>query len=277
MSVRPIVLAEDNAKLRRMYTDLLASAGYQVICVVDGEKVVDLMHKVANPSAIILDVLMPKISGTQACMRIRKIQGLRSCPILFLTSLDTPQAMLECLKAGGDDFILKTLPIEAIIERVHFWARRGDSEENVERRQKAIHELEATIARSEEERRRLDEATDVEAEPTLKKLVAFVAERMEDFAEEDPIRRFGYLVGLFEAYAPRTIHDKQVFHFFLKKLIFKTGFIDPKSVDALLGSYQRLVQQNQFHKGRIAGRDDAPLIETSGKTNQHKAEAASRH
>ena len=129
MSVKPIVLAEDNAKLRRMYADLLEAAGYRVMTAADGEKVVALMHKIAKPLAIILDIMMPRLDGIEACLRIRKIQGLRTCPILFLTALDTPQSMLECLQAGGDDFMMKTLPNEAIVERVQLWARRGDAEE----------------------------------------------------------------------------------------------------------------------------------------------------
>lgn len=274
MSVRPVILAEDNDKLRRLYTELLEAAGYKVMSASDGEKVIGLLHKIVKPKLVILDVMMPRVDGIEACRRIRNMQGLRSCPILFVTALDNPQTMLECLEAGGDDFIMKTSPVTEIVERVHYWARRGDSDENADRRQRAIRELEAMITRSEAERRRLDAAVDAEAEPTLRKLTAFVACRMANFAEVDLIHRFGYLVGLFEAYAPLTISDEQALHYFLRKLIFKTGFIDPLGVDALLGNYQRLVRQSQFQKGWRAGCDDAPLIEESTRVGQNKAEAA---
>lgn len=265
-SVRPIVLVEDNAKVRRLYAELLQSAGYKVMCAVDGEKAVALMHKIASPLLIVLDVMMPKLDGIEACKRIRRIQGLRSCPILFLTALDTPKTMLECLKAGGDDFIMKSQPVQTVLERVNVWARRGDSEENLPRRQHAIRELEAMLTRSEAERKRLDETADAEAEPTLKKLVSFVTNRREVFVDDDPLHRFGYLVGLFEAYAPRTIHDKQAFHFFLKKLIFKTVFIDPRDTEALLDNFQRVVKQAQFQQGRSTGRDEAPLVDAWAAT-----------
>jgi DNA-binding response OmpR family regulator len=251
-----------------MYADLLEAAGYKVMSAVDGEKVLALMHKVPNPLVIILDIMMPKMNGIDTCLNVRKMQGSRSCPILFLTALDNPQTMLECLEAGGDDFLMKTLPVQKIVERVNFWTRQTNTEKNAARRRKALRELETMISRSEEERRRLDEVADADAEPTLKKLTAFVTAQMRDFTEEDEIHRFGYLVGLFEAYAPRTIHDRDVFHFFFKKLVFKTEFIDPKRVDALLGNYQRLVRQAQFRHGWTAGRADAPLIESRAEMSQ---------
>lgn len=128
MPVRPIFLAEDNAELRRMYSELLGASGYKVMPAIDGEKVLALMHKVPNPLVIVLDVMMPNMDGIQTCLAIRNMQGARSCPILFLTALDSPRTMLECLEAGGDDFLMKTLPVQKIVERVNFWARQTNTE-----------------------------------------------------------------------------------------------------------------------------------------------------
>src|SRR3546814_8529310 len=63
VSLKPIILAEDNDSLRRLYTDLLESAGLTVMAVSDGETAIALLHKVANPQPIIIDIMMPRLSG----------------------------------------------------------------------------------------------------------------------------------------------------------------------------------------------------------------------
>src|SRR3546814_11117786 len=87
--------------------------------------------------------MMPRMDGIETCTRVRKMQGLRPCPILFLTALDNPDTLLECLRAGGDDYLVKSAPLSEVVERVQFWSRKGSSEESAERRAKAIRELES--------------------------------------------------------------------------------------------------------------------------------------
>lgn len=142
MSFRPIILAEDHTKLRRVYADLLEVAGFKVLHAADGEKAIDLLHKVVNPQLIVLDVMMPRMNGIEACVRIRKMQGPRPCPILFLTALDDPADVLKCLRAGGDDFLMKSAPLSEFLSRVQHWARRGVSDEGSARHFKAIAALE---------------------------------------------------------------------------------------------------------------------------------------
>src|SRR3546814_12046376 len=143
MAVRPIILAEDNDKLRRMYSDMLEAAGFTVMGASDGEKAIGLLHKIVNPQLIILDVMMPRMDGIETCTRVRKMQCLRPCPILFLTALDNPDTLLECLRAGGDDYLVKSAPLSEVVERVQFWSRKGSSEESAERRAKANRALQS--------------------------------------------------------------------------------------------------------------------------------------
>src|SRR3546814_14857444 len=78
--------------------------------------------------------MMPRLNGIETCARVRKMQGLRPCPILFLSALDNPETLLECLRAGGDDYLVKSAPLSEVVERVQLWARKGSSEDSAERR-----------------------------------------------------------------------------------------------------------------------------------------------
>lgn len=146
MSVKLIILAEDNDKLRRMYSDMLESVGFTVMQACDGEKAIGLLHKVGNPQLITLDVMMPLMDGIETCIRMRKMQGLHGCPIVFLTALEGPEAILECLRAGGDDYLMKSAPMVDFLDRVKYWSRRNSSGKGSPCRVNAIKELEAMVA-----------------------------------------------------------------------------------------------------------------------------------
>ncbi len=260
MSVRPIILAEDNDKLRRMYADMLEAAGYNVMGAADGEKAIGLLHKIENPQMIILDVMMPRLDGIETCIRIRKMQGLTPCPILFLTALDTPETMLECLRAGGDDFLMKSAPMADVLNRVQYWTQRIDPEERKKRRQKAIDDLEEIL---EEE---VDVADTEIAEESASDLLeinelADFINNSSSISEDDPLLcRFGYVVGLVNACCEHKDQSASRMSRFLRNLIYKTGCIDRNEIDALLDNYERIITQSQFQKGWVRGRDDAANV-----------------
>jgi CheY-like chemotaxis protein len=261
MSVRPIILAEDNDKLRRMYSDMLESAGFTVMGASDGEKAIGLLHKIVNPQLIILDVMMPRMDGIETCMRVRKMQGLRPCPILFLSALDNPDTLLECLRAGGDDYLVKSAPLTEVVERVQFWSRKGSSEESAERRAKAIRELESMAGESGTG----GGAAAVEEicgdQATINQLADFINKTIGGFSEEDTLLyRFGYVVGLVTSCVEPDSGGGGRFNRFLRNLVYKTGLVDRKEIDALLDNYERIVTQSQFQQGWVRGRGDAPKV-----------------
>jgi DNA-binding response OmpR family regulator len=261
VSIRPIIIAEDNDKLRRMYSDMLESAGFSVMRASDGEKAINLLHKIVNPQLIILDVMMPRMNGVETCIRMRKMQGLRPCPIVFLTALDQPENVIECLRAGGDDYLTKSASLAELLERVQYWSRRGSSEKDPERRNKTIKKLEEIAAEYS-----LAGTSDASAElsgeqAAVHQLASFICSGNGVFTEVDNnLFRFGYLVGLVEACAPTVGKTKEGFNRFLRNLVFRTNLVDREEIDALLENYERISKQSQFEEGWVRGRDDGPKV-----------------
>lgn len=260
MSVRPIILAEDNDKLRRMYSDMLESAGFTVMGASDGEKAIGLLHKIVNPQLIILDVMMPRMDGIETCTRVRKMQGLRPCPILFLSALDNAETLLECLRAGGDDYLVKSAPLSEVVERVQFWSRKGSSEESAERRAKAIRELESMAGDGGG-----DLVTAIEEisgdQATVNQLADYINKIVHTFNEDDTLLyRFGYVVGLVTSCVEPDSGSGGRFSRFMRNLVYKTGIVDRKEIDALLDNYERIITQSQFQQGWMRGRNDAPNV-----------------
>ena len=147
MATRPIILAETNEELRHRRAEFLKANGYPVAQAKDGEIALVHLHKIERPHLIILEVMMPHLDGIETCMRIRKLHGPNDiCPIIFLTVMDTPQILLDCLRAGGDDVVMKNGSLAKFAQRVQFWSRRSAFADLGARRRRAISELELAQA-----------------------------------------------------------------------------------------------------------------------------------
>jgi hypothetical protein len=82
---------------------------------------------------------------------------------------------------------------------------------------------------------------------------------MSSFGDDDSLlMRFGYVVGLVTTCVEPDGEGR--FNRFLRNLIYKTGFVDRKEVDAMLDNYERIVTQSQFQQGWVRGRGDAPKV-----------------
>ncbi|NIA72231.1 response regulator transcription factor [Pelagibius litoralis] len=267
-----MIIAEDNDKLRHLYSEMFQAAGFKVMHASDGEKAISLLHKIVNPQLIILDVMMPRMDGIETCARIRKMQGLRPCPILFLTALDSPDTILECLNAGGDDYLVKSAPMAEIVERVQYWARKGSSDDGTERRKKAIKELKSLSAEdaSLNTAKAADEIAGENA--TLDLIATFIKATNEAFSEKDEtFYRFGYLVGLLNSYVKHDPARDGRFSRLLRNLVYRTDFVDRKEIDALLDNYERIVNQSQFKEGWKHGQNVAADIGVPQTAQQQAA------
>lgn len=93
-----ILLVDDSRFLRMAYERVLAKAGYQVAAVTDGEEAVRVAEK-QPPDLILLDMMLPKISGPDVLRMLRRCSETSQTPIVVLSSL--PQSNEERLKSDG--------------------------------------------------------------------------------------------------------------------------------------------------------------------------------
>ncbi len=101
-----ILIADDAATDRLILESIVTQAGHIPHGVEDGQKAIEAYSKF-QPDIVLLDVLMPNMGGIEAAKEIRKLTETDVVPIIFLTSLTDPESLVECLEAGGDDFIPK--------------------------------------------------------------------------------------------------------------------------------------------------------------------------
>ena len=119
---RPRVLvADDDASLRRMLARTLEAEGFEVALAADGGDALARAERIA-PDVIVLDVAMPGVDGLAACRRLRA-KGLGT-PILMLTARDAVTDRVAGLQAGADDYLVKPFAVAELIARLGALMRR---------------------------------------------------------------------------------------------------------------------------------------------------------
>ena len=115
-----ILVVDDEKVLVKGIKFNLESEGYQVEAGYDGEEAVELARS-GSFDLIILDLMMPKIDGLQACMRIREFSNV---PIIMLTARSEDTDKIEALDAGADDYLTKPFSVEELLARLRVTQRR---------------------------------------------------------------------------------------------------------------------------------------------------------
>jgi two-component system, OmpR family, alkaline phosphatase synthesis response regulator PhoP len=108
MSNFRILCIEDNPDTQRMLSFILARAGYDVITAEDGPQGIQ-KAKAWRPALILVDMMMPKMSGAETIRELRKIDTIKEIPILILSAYNEDALIDEALEAGADDYINKTV------------------------------------------------------------------------------------------------------------------------------------------------------------------------
>jgi DNA-binding response OmpR family regulator len=115
-----ILVIDDDEVLLRLIQHILELANYQVITAADGQSGFQ-EFLASQPHLIILDVMMPKLDGWETCRRIR---DMSTTPIIMLTARGTQQDIIEGLKLGADDYVVKPFHPEELQARVEAVLRR---------------------------------------------------------------------------------------------------------------------------------------------------------
>lgn len=123
-----ILYAEDDIKMNTLVEESLKSEGYTIDAVFDGDQAVRFAN-LYKYDIIILDLMMPNLSGTDAMMKIKAID--KNIPILALSALSETKTKIENLDGGFDDYLTKPFKLEELKARIRALIRRSTTNETV--------------------------------------------------------------------------------------------------------------------------------------------------
>lgn len=120
---KKILVVDDDAKLRYIIGLNLSAAGYEVLQAEDGIRGL-AMAKEAQPDLLVLDVMMPDMSGFDVCKTVREEPGFPDCSILMLTARGEIQDKGAGFEAGADDYLVKPFDPRELVWRAEALLRR---------------------------------------------------------------------------------------------------------------------------------------------------------
>jgi len=128
MSDGLVLVVDDEPQILRALTTNLRGAGYDVVTAATGEGAL-AQAATRSPDAVILDLVLPDMSGTEVC---RELRGWSEVPVIVLSAVGDENAKVSALDAGADDYVTKPFGIDELLARLRAALRRtGGTQEPV--------------------------------------------------------------------------------------------------------------------------------------------------
>jgi two-component system phosphate regulon response regulator PhoB len=118
-----VLVVEDEDALSELLQYNLKKEGFRVSVAADGEEAMMLVEE-RQPDVVVLDWMLPKISGIEVCRRLRSRQESRNLPIIMLTARGEEADRIRGLDTGADDYIVKPFLMKELFARVRAVLRR---------------------------------------------------------------------------------------------------------------------------------------------------------
>jgi two-component system, OmpR family, phosphate regulon response regulator PhoB len=119
-----VLLVEDEPAQREVLAYNLESEGFRLIASAEGEEAVMIAQE-QGPDVIILDWMLPNLSGIEICRKLRANADTKSIPILMLTARGDEMDRVRGLDSGADDYVVKPYSVHELIARVRALLRRA--------------------------------------------------------------------------------------------------------------------------------------------------------
>jgi two-component system phosphate regulon response regulator PhoB len=123
MSIPTIVIAEDEDALATLLQYNLEKEGYRVLLAGDGEEALLVIDE-NKPDILLLDWMLPRVSGIEVCRRLRQRPETRNLPILMLTARGEETDRIRGLDTGADDYVVKPFSMTELLARIRAVLRR---------------------------------------------------------------------------------------------------------------------------------------------------------
>jgi two-component system alkaline phosphatase synthesis response regulator PhoP len=122
---KTILIVDDNEDILELLFYNLKSDGYRVEIAKDGIEAIEVAKK-SLPDLIIMDIMMPKMDGVEACRHIRKLPELANTHIIFLTARVEEYSEIAAFDSGADDYLMKPIKPRALMSRVNAFFKKSE-------------------------------------------------------------------------------------------------------------------------------------------------------
>jgi DNA-binding response OmpR family regulator len=118
-----VLVVDDTPEVRQLARMSLAAVGFEVHEASEGTEAMSVARRI-RPDCIVLDLMMPGLSGIELCRLLREDPATASCTIVMLTGNDDPEDKVQAFSSGADDYIVKPFSPRDLSSRVQSAMRR---------------------------------------------------------------------------------------------------------------------------------------------------------
>jgi CheY-like chemotaxis protein len=137
-----ILVVDDEPAIREYETALLSELGHEVLVAADGAEALELAVA-KQPHLVLLDIMMPELSGIEVCRRLRADPHTRDIRVIVVSAVDAKRALEESIIAGADDFLAKPIHALELMVRVRSILRVRNILDEEERLEAYVKNLQA--------------------------------------------------------------------------------------------------------------------------------------
>ncbi len=112
-----LVVADDDPDILRLLERRLSRRGYEVVSAADGSAALDAVRR-TEPDAVVLDRLMPGLSGEAVCAALKADERTAAIPVVLLSAQASEQEIVEGFGVGADDYLTKPFDLDELDERL---------------------------------------------------------------------------------------------------------------------------------------------------------------
>ncbi|MES2206676.1 MAG: EAL domain-containing protein [Pseudomonadota bacterium] len=113
-----ILIVDDTPANLEVTAAYLESRGLKVVVAQNGEECIEQTQRI-KPDLILLDIMMPGIDGLETCRRLKRIEGIKDTPIIFMTALSDTKHKVAGFAAGGADYVTKPFQVDELFARIN--------------------------------------------------------------------------------------------------------------------------------------------------------------
>jgi class 3 adenylate cyclase len=178
-----ILVVDDNPKNVKLLADVLTVKGYAATTASSGAEALAKVEA-EKPDLVLLDVVMPEMSGYEVCRRIRENPATRMLPVVMVTALDPSEERIKGIEAGADDFLTKPINQAELLARVRSLLRVKELHDKVQTQAAELSEWNKTL-----EQRVQDQVGQIERMGRLKRFFSpQLAELIVSGGADDPLK-----------------------------------------------------------------------------------------
>lgn len=127
---RKIMVVDDDPQIRKILERILDPSRYQVVSVSEGPQALD-RFKDFDPHLVILDIMMPGISGIDVCRQLRKDYPDRDFRVLMLSAKDSQADRRRALEYGADEYVTKPFHIASLSRKIEYFFDKKENEDAI--------------------------------------------------------------------------------------------------------------------------------------------------